>query len=82
MKITETIDKLAVYAAALPADISARRHPLVVKGKLTQLYGGTVYGALVATDKGTTFATFDEAYANAMLFVQQCQEAMKLRETT
>lgn len=79
MKITETIDKLAVYAAALPEDISARRHPLVVNGRLAQLYAGTIYGALVATDKGTTFPTFDEAYINAVLFVQQCQDALKLR---
>lgn len=70
------VDKLTGYSAALDTDIGAERHDLVIDGKLDRGYGGTVYGAFVATEKGHRFDTRGEAMENARLFVQQCKNAL------
>lgn len=78
-KMAYKADKIAGYAAALDTDINAVRYPLVVAGKVKHFFAGTVYGALVATETGTTFDTFEEARENACLFVQQCADALSKR---
>lgn len=67
------MDKARVYAMALPDDISATRHEVVEKGKLWRGWMGTVYGQRVGTEKGFKFETFEQAKANACLFVEQCR---------
>ena len=68
-------EKLKAYAMALDSDISAERFEIVEDGKLKREWCGTVYGARVCTSKGHRFQTFDQAYANASLFVMECAEA-------
>lgn len=80
--MTYKVDRIAGYAAALDTDINAVRYPLVVAGKVKHFFAGTVYGALVATQSGTTFDTFEEARENACLFVQQCVDVLNKRSST
>ena len=77
--MTYKVDKIAGYAAALDTDISAIRYPLVVKRKVVYYFCGTVYGAMVMTDRGSSFDTFDEARENACLFVSECRRILNER---
>ena len=73
-------DKIEMYAAALDSDISAERFQRVENGALKTYFHGTVYGMGIATDaRGHAFSTFDDAYANACLFVEQCAEIVSKR---
>lgn len=72
-------DKLAAYAEALDSDVGAKVHRRVVDGKVKALYGGTVYGAFVMTEKGSAFDTYEQAYENAKLFVEQAKQALETR---
>lgn len=79
MKQSYQHDKLAAYAAALDSDLSAKVHRKVVDGHVKNLYGGTVYGAFVMTEKGSTFDTYEQARKNACLFVEQAKQALETR---
>ena len=79
-------DKIEMYAAALGSDISAERFQRVENGTLKTYFHGTVYGMGIATnERGHAFSTFEDAYANACLFVEKCAEIVSERaekETT
>jgi hypothetical protein len=73
-------DKIEMYAAALDSDISAERFQRVENGTLKTYFHGTVYGMGIATnERGHAFSTFEDAYANACLFVEKCAEIVSER---
>ncbi len=65
-------NKAAAYAMALDGDITAEPWQQVRNRQLWRGYIGAIYGAPVATEKGTLFDTRAEAIANARLFRDQC----------
>lgn len=77
--VFKPLDKTALYAAALDGDIRAERYLVVEDGRVEAYWAGTVYGAMVATDKGFKFKYRTDAKENAQLFVSQCQGIVNAR---
>lgn len=73
------LDKVAAYAAALDADISAERFQEVENKELKTYFRGTLYGVQVAAGDVHKFDNFQDARANAELFRQQCKDILSKR---
>lgn len=75
------LDAIEGYALALDADISAEVCNVVQDGKLIHGWAGTVYGKMVATERGYRFPTYAEAVKNASGFVMQCASIVSERKS-
>lgn len=74
------VDAVEAYAMALVSDVSADVCNVVVGGKLFHGWAGTVYGKMVATDRGFRFDTYARARRNASEFVMECAAIVSRRK--